>query len=186
MNTWAGLMAKLLLKDGAVPILPGCVEELEAWVVRNILSVSYLCLFCVSNQKERSAEARTGEMGRRKLHRPFWENAENRRKTVGVSHSFIKIYRLCRSVSCVRLLYRSPRSNPKTRKGVKYDLIKVVFWKTVQNNSVSVIHRHEYKSSSERIQKKNIAYKPAHKCCLFFSRKKRTIIEKNTKLNRKI
>ncbi len=49
MSTWAGLTAKLLLADDAVPTLFCRVEEWEVQAVTNILSVSHLCLFCVSN-----------------------------------------------------------------------------------------------------------------------------------------
>ncbi len=52
-STWAGLTAKLLLK--------GCrllcrVEECEARAVSNIISVSSLCLFCVSKRVVSTAE----------------------------------------------------------------------------------------------------------------------------------
>ncbi len=39
-STWAGLTAKLLLKDGAVPMLLCHIEEWEAQAISNILSVS--------------------------------------------------------------------------------------------------------------------------------------------------
>ncbi len=46
----AGLVAKVRLKDGAVPKVLVHVEESEAQAVSNILLVSCLCLFCVSNR----------------------------------------------------------------------------------------------------------------------------------------
>ncbi len=43
MSTWAELMAKLLLKGSAVPMLLCHVQEWEAQVESNILSASKLC-----------------------------------------------------------------------------------------------------------------------------------------------
>ncbi len=43
-------MAKLLLKDTTLPTFVGHVEESEAQAISNILSLSYLCLFIVSNR----------------------------------------------------------------------------------------------------------------------------------------
>ncbi len=62
--------------------------------------------------------------GRRRSnwHRPFWENAGDRRKTKGVSHSFMKIYRFYCLVSCAELLNWSPKSKSKTWKWVHYVL----------------------------------------------------------------
>ncbi len=79
--TWAGLTAKLLLKDRA---LLCHVEELEAQAVSNILWVSQLCLFCVSKGVVSTAECRRSTWGKGggviNRHRPFWKNAENTRK----------------------------------------------------------------------------------------------------------
>ncbi len=61
MSTWAGLRAELLHNDGAIPTLLDCVEESEARDVGNILSVSYLCLFLVTNRTK--GDVRTVECG---------------------------------------------------------------------------------------------------------------------------
>ncbi len=75
MNTWAWLTAKLLLNDGTL-LCP--VEEWEARAVSNILSVTYLCLFCVSKGVVSTAECWGTHEGGEKSnwHRPFWENSE--------------------------------------------------------------------------------------------------------------
>ncbi len=54
-------MAKLLLKDCTL-LCP--VEEREAQAVSNFLSVSYLCLFCVSKGVVSTAECRGAHEGR--------------------------------------------------------------------------------------------------------------------------
>ncbi len=53
MNQYeAGLVTRLLLKDGTVTSIQGRVEESEAWAVSNIMSLPYMCLFCVNKWTE--------------------------------------------------------------------------------------------------------------------------------------
>ncbi len=75
----AGLTAKLLLKDGTVLTILGCVEDSEARSVSNILLGSNLCLFCARNGTKVVMSTAVGSVGGGhgggkgggNLHRPF-------------------------------------------------------------------------------------------------------------------
>ncbi len=96
-STWAQaeLTSELLLKDRTSLCR---VEECKVHVT------FYQCPSCVYFVSVKEWWVQWSEeagRGRRKLHRPFWENAENTKKTESASHSSLKIYKLYCSVNCV-------------------------------------------------------------------------------------
>ncbi len=85
MSTWAGLRAKLLLKDGADPMLFGCVKESEAPAVSNIYQCPP-CVYFVSVIEQKglwvqpSAEVRKEEGEEEEVTTQTVLKEENRRK----------------------------------------------------------------------------------------------------------